>query len=103
MNNITFQEAKNIIDKDGAMLIDVRDEAEYTLSHAYGAVLFPLDSISTSSAKKIISSKETPIILYCKTGMRSGQAYKKLEKIGYKKLYNLGSVVGWPYGMDYGL
>ena len=43
--------------------------------------------------------KDSPALVYCRSGIRSRQAAEKLVQMGYTRVYNLGSLVGWPYGM----
>ncbi|MGN1418249.1 MAG: rhodanese-like domain-containing protein [Acutalibacteraceae bacterium] len=101
--DISFEKAKTLLDSDSrCLMLDVREESEYFVSHADGAVCFPVDEIEENSAKEMISSKETPVIVYCKTGTRAVLAAEKLCALGYQNVYNLGSLVGWPYGMGFG-
>ena len=51
------------------------------------------------TAAELIPSKDSPALVYCRSGVRSRQAAEKLVKMGYTQVYNLGSLVGWPYGM----
>lgn len=99
-NTITFEEAKKMIDtlKD-CLIIDVREEEEYITGHADGAVLFPLASINAVTAGEIIPSKDTTVLVYCRSGRRSRQACGILEKLGYTKVFDIGSLIGWPYGI----
>lgn len=102
--NITFEEAKKIMHENkDCIILDVREEEEYITGHAYDAVLFPLDSINAETATKIIPSKNTPILVYCRSGRRSKIAAQKLNILGYEKIYDIGSLVEWPYGLEYGL
>lgn len=99
---VTFAEAKEIIDKEECVIIDVREEEEYITGHADGAELFPVDDINENSAAEIIPSKDMPVMVYCRTGSRSALAAQKLCALGYKRIYDMGSLVGWPYGIVYG-
>ena len=71
---ISYMEAKEKIINEGAILVDVRTEAEYNEKHIDGASLLTLDSITIDSAKNVISNKDSVIIVYCKSGNRSSQA-----------------------------
>ena len=48
----------------------------------------------------MIGSKETPVLVYCRTGRRSREAAQKLEELGYTEVYDMGGLVGWPYGLE---
>lgn len=95
---ISFEEAKYILDtQPGAMLLDVREEAEYITGHPDGAELLTLADIDADSAAYLIPDYDTPLLVYCRSGVRSREAVIKLRALGYRKVYNLGSMVGWPY------
>ena len=49
----------------------------------------------------MIPEKDTPVLVYCRSGQRSGEAAQKLAQLGYTRVYDIGSLVGWPYGMDW--
>ena len=65
---ITFEEAKNMLDEGGCIMFDVRTDEEFFTGHAEGAVNFDVDTINAESAAELIPNKDTPIIVYCKTG-----------------------------------
>ena len=99
-DTITFEEAKQLLDTEpDCILLDVREEAEYITGHAEGAVLFPVDTIDTQSAAEIIPGKDTPVLVYCRSGARSRQAARTLSELGYSRVFNIGSLIGWPYGI----
>ena len=101
---ISFQEGKHILDTyPGSVLLDVRTEDEYALEHAAGAKLMPLDDIDDMDVAEILPDKSAPVLIYCRTGRRSALAAAKLFDLGYTRLYDLGGLNGWPYGMEYGL
>lgn len=104
---ISFEEGKHILDTcPGSVLLDVRTEEEYGIEHAAGAVLLPQEDLETMDEGDILDvlpDLDAPILLYCRTGRRAALAAVKLEELGYTRLYNLGGLNGWPYGMEYGL
>ena len=73
--------------KNGAVLVDVRTPAEFNQAHAKGSKNIPLDTIN-SNIKKINQLKK-PIVLCCRSGMRSGQATAILKRHGIEA-YNGG-------------
>ena len=75
----------------GGKLIDVRTISEFRGGHLKGAVSMPLDSLPEGISKLDILP-ETPIILCCASGVRSGKAQKILRKAGYSRVFNAGSV-----------
>lgn len=92
---ITYMEAKEKIINENAVLVDVRTLDEYNAKHIDGALLLTLDNINEDTVDDIIESKDTPIIVYCQSGNRSGQAVTKLEGLGYSEVYDLGSINNW--------
>jgi phage shock protein E len=76
--------------KGGALVIDVRTSSEFSSGHLPNAINLPLDQIETVLPRRI-KDKSQVILLHCHSGMRSGVAKKKLNALGYKNAYNLGS------------
>jgi rhodanese-related sulfurtransferase len=97
---ITFAQAHQLLEQEpDCMILDVREEEEYITGHADGAVLFPLDTIDARSAAGRIPRRDTPVLVYCRSGRRSRQAAERLAALGYTRVYDMGSLVGWPYGL----
>ena len=94
---VTFKEAQKILETEkDALLLDVREEMEFYMGHAEGAQLFPVDEITEETASERIPDKSTPVLVYCKTGARSMEAAEFLKSTGYTRVYDMGSLVGWP-------
>lgn len=101
---INFDEAWNIINSDPeCVVLDVREDFEYATGHAVNAVLFPIDDINEKSASEILPDKNAAVLIYCRTGARSREAAEYLSAIGYTNIYDIGSLSGWQYGLEYGL
>ncbi|OXR99938.1 hypothetical protein AMR44_15680 [Shewanella algae] len=77
----------------GAMLVDVRTPEEYAEGHLPEAVNIPFEQIAEAFAKQGIA-KDTPVVVYCRSGRRSGIAKESLEKAGYQEVYNGGGYDG---------
>lgn len=92
---ISYIEAKEKIINNGAILVDVRSLEEYNSSHIDGSFWLSLDEINEESALDLIDSFDSEVIVYCKSGNRSSEAKKKLEALGYKNVYDLGSISNW--------
>ena len=100
-SRLTFEEAHRFLQlHPEAVLVDVREEAEYITGHARDAELLPVDELDAKSADLVIGTKETPVLVYCRTGRRSREAAQKLEELGYTEVYDMGGLVGWPYGLE---
>ena len=85
-NDITMQELEELR-KKGITVIDVRSTQEFQEGHIDGAISIPEYEIKKDIIDRI--SPEEEIIVYCSSGQRSKKAKQKLEKLGYKKVYNL--------------
>ena len=98
---VSFAEAKKIMDSNPEYIIlDVREEEEYITGHAVDAVLLPVDDIDAETAGEAIPASDTPVLVYCRSGRRSREASLKLLGLGYTEIYDMGSLVGWPYGTE---
>ena len=87
---IDTNKAMEIIE-NGAIVIDVRTVDEYNREHIPNAINIPLEEIDN-----ITYDKNTKIIVYCQTGIRSKEAVSKLANMGYTSLYNLdGGLLNW--------
>ena len=101
IRKIDFAKAKELLDsRPDAVLLDVREEAEYITGHAQNAVLLPVDELTDETAMDAIPELTTPVLVYCRSGYRSNVAAHRLEDYGYEEIYDLGSLIGWPYGLE---
>ncbi len=75
--SVSPQEAKNLIDR-GALLIDIRDPAEYLREHIPKAHLLPLTDIT--AGKKLEGTDRLPVIFHCLSGGRTTQNANALIK-----------------------
>lgn len=82
---------KETLVSEGAILIDVRSESEFLEGHLDDAVNMEYGYLKTE-ASSIIDSKDTKIIVYCRSGRRSGIAAETLASMGYTNIYDLGSI-----------
>lgn len=74
--------------KSGAFLVDVRTPQEFSAGSAKGAVNIPLDAVKS----KLNAFKgKSNIVLFCRSGNRSGQAKAILTKNGFSQVYNGGT------------
>ena len=85
-------EAVRVINRENAVLVDVREAAEYEAGHIPNALHIPLAGIA--DAKPLQKLKEKPVVLYCRTGQRSMQASGRLRAQGFTQVYNLAGGIG---------
>ena len=74
-----------------SILIDVRTREEWDAGFIEGATHIPLNNLALEINKYVINDKEE-ILLYCRSGNRSGKAKLLLESLGYAKVKNLGGI-----------
>ena len=90
---ITAEEAKRLVDQDGAKLIDVREQMEWNQVRIPTATLVPLNALLSRPTQYL---KEDNIIFYCAEGIRSAVACEMAAAVGFEKLYNLeGGINAW--------
>jgi rhodanese-related sulfurtransferase len=86
---VSKKEAEDYI-RNGACVVDVRSPREFSTGHLLQAFNFPLEELEGTLPQRI-KDKNRVILLHCRTGLRSKQAKERLESIGYKNVFNLGS------------
>lgn len=70
------------------IFIDVREPFEYAAGHVKGALNIPPQQLMTGAAQLAAIPKETPLVLYCRSGSRSNTSIHILERLGYTNLTN---------------
>lgn len=75
--------------QNNAHVIDVRTASEFSSGHFPNAKNISLDKFPHDQS---IPSKDQYIILYCRSGNRSGQAAEKLKQLGYETVINGGGL-----------
>lgn len=90
--DLSSADARKLI-SDGARLIDVRSPAEFADGHLPNAVNIPLQILPQHLST--LEPKDKPIVLYCRSGNRSGQAASILKDAGFSAVHNLGAMSKW--------
>ena len=91
--SVTPSQATQLINREDAMVVDVRDPGEYGAGHILGAKNLPLSGIG-SGAELAAKRKDRPLIVYCDTGSRSAKAAAALKGRGYTRVLNLSGGLG---------
>ena len=97
---ITQEKAKEMMDTQDVIVLDVREQDEYDSGHIPGAVLLPVGTIDEDTAGKVIPEKDSTVLVYCRSGNRSKTASDTLVKLGYTKVYEFGGINTWPYDIE---
>ena len=85
-------EAQRLV-QQGATLVDVRTPAEFQGGSLPGAASIPLSELAHRLDE---IPNDRPVVLFCRSGMRSGRAAKVLDGAGYTEVRNLGPMSAWP-------
>ena len=87
-------DAVRLINHEKAVLIDVREPAEFAAGHAIGARNVPLSTLD--AAKNLPTNKAVPLVVVCASGARSSRAAAQLRKAGYSSVHSLaGGTAAW--------
>ena len=76
-----------------ATIIDVRTPDEFASGHVNGAINLPIQTIQESDVTKL-TSKDKPVVVYCRSGNRSSMAAGKLKQWGFEQIYDLKTQSG---------
>ncbi|MEZ7912423.1 MAG: rhodanese-like domain-containing protein [Propionivibrio sp.] len=94
-NALSPAKAIQLINREDALVIDVREQAEYVGGHVADARHLPLADLA-NRAGELDKFKAGPVLVVCQTGARSGGACRTLEKLGFAKVHSLeGGVAAW--------
>lgn len=84
-----------LINRENAIVIDVRDAAEFAKGHIVGARNVPLAQFE-KRVGELEKLRNKPLVMHCESGNRSAKALEILRKNGFEKLYNLsGGYAAW--------
>jgi len=95
--SITHEEAKEMMDTQEVIILDVREKHEYDEGHIPNAILRPVRLLSEADCEKIIPEKDSVVLIYCRSGNRSKVAAEYIAGLGYTNIYEFGAIQDWPY------
>ncbi len=90
--DVSSNEARRLVE-EGALLLDVRTPEEFAAGHIEGAVNVPVQELESRMAE--LEPKDRPIVVYCRSGNRSGQAARMLTSAGHRQVHDLGPMSRW--------
>lgn len=79
---------------EGAKVIDVRSVEEFRAGHVPGALNIPLHTLPLRLSE--VGPADKPVVLYCLSGGRSGQAADLLRRSGFVEVLNVGPMSAFP-------
>ena len=87
--------AIRLIDSANAFVLDVRSAEEFKQEHIKEATLIPVNKLP-DRINELSAYKNTPVLVYCRSGNRSATAARILQAQGFTKIYNLQlGMIGW--------
>lgn len=94
-SSVSPSESTQMINRDDALILDVRESNEYSQGHIINSLHIPLSGLKTRM-KDLEKHKAKKIIVACRSGHRSSQACANLKKEGFEQVFNLsGGVMAW--------
>ena len=91
---VSTAQATHLINREDALLVDVREPGEFGAGHILGARNVPLARIDGSG--DLAKRKDKPVIVYCEGGERAAKAAAALRKLGFSRVVNLnGGLPAW--------
>jgi rhodanese-related sulfurtransferase len=95
VNDVGALEATQLINHRDALVLDVREEKEYSAGHIANAKHIPLGQLA-SRVQDLEKYRDKPIVVNCRSGARSASACGILKKQGFSEVYNLrGGIMAW--------
>ncbi|TQV74568.1 rhodanese-like domain-containing protein [Aliikangiella marina] len=93
--SITTQMLTNYVNRDEAVVVDIRGQGDFSKGHIPGAINMPLSQLK-DKARDLEKYKDKPIIMVCANGIQVGGACETLRKEGFENLHKLtGGMSSW--------
>lgn len=94
-NNIDPHRATELINRQDALVVDVRPMADFNKGHIINARNIPMGSLEKQLAQ-LEKHKDKPVIVACRSGAQSAVAARQLRKHGFEGVHNLkGGILAW--------
>jgi rhodanese-related sulfurtransferase len=93
--SLTAQGAVQLINRERAVVVDVREPEEFAAGHVTGAKNVPLDQLE-QKLPAAVKNKSLPLLLICATGARAQRAVATAKKLGYEQAQAVaGGLKSW--------
>ena len=94
-SSVTPTQSTQMINREDALILDVRENNEFTNGHIVNSVHIPLSNLKTRISE-LEKYKNKKVIVACRSGHRSSQACANMKKEGFAEVFNLsGGVMAW--------
>ncbi len=95
MKSVGPLQATQLSNRENAIFLDIREDAEYSTGHIPDAIHIPLKQLP-GRIKELEKHRDCPVITYCRSGNRSTATGGILKKNGFESVYNLGGgIAAW--------
>ena len=93
--SLTAQGAVQLINRERAVVVDVREPEEFAAGHVTGAKNVPLNQLE-QKLQTTVKNKSLPLLLVCATGARAQRAVATAKKLGYEQAQAVaGGLKSW--------
>ena len=95
---VSSSDLVTLVNREGAVVLDVRDMKEYAAGHITGAVNMPYATFDTRLGE-LDKYRDKPVVLVCKMGQHAGAVGRKLKDQGFADVRRLtGGMAEWNAG-----
>ncbi|WP_025870377.1 rhodanese-like domain-containing protein [Methylobacillus glycogenes] len=92
---VSVSDAVLLINRSNAVVVDIRDQAEFAAGHITDARHIPLADIEKRAAE-LTKFKTKPVLVVCQSGVRSAKAVAQLSKLGFEQVKQInGGLQAW--------
>jgi rhodanese-related sulfurtransferase len=96
VKELTTHDATMLINKQDAVVVDIRQSAEFNKGHILGATLIKQEQLTKADFSKVEKNKDKPIIVVCAMGMNSRRVTTQMLKAGFSQVHALkGGMGAW--------
>ena len=89
------QQITTMMNRENAVVIDVRSKADFSKGHLLGSINIPVAKLK-DAASEVENYRERPIILVDANGMQTSSSAQQLQKMGISQLYRMqGGIISW--------
>ncbi len=93
--SVPVAEAVQLVNRENALVLDVRTEQEYDQGHILDSLNIPVGLLD-QNIRQLGEDRDRPILLVCRSGQRSARAAQILKRHGFTRIYNLaGGMFAW--------
>lgn len=94
-NSVGPQQAVMLINRQDAVVVDIREKKEFDEGHVVDAINIPLAKLK-QRVTELKKYKDKPVIVVCKLGQQSADAARTLKEEGYTQVYRMsGGITEW--------